>query len=46
MTDMNTTVAWAGGALISTPRDVNAFYGALLGGRPLPARDLTCTPEG
>ncbi|MBD2893850.1 D-alanyl-D-alanine carboxypeptidase [Actinomadura sp. RB99] len=36
-TEMNTTVAWAGGALISTPRDVNAFYGALLGGRLLPA---------
>ncbi|HEU5032251.1 MAG TPA: serine hydrolase domain-containing protein [Spirillospora sp.] len=40
-TEMNTTVAWAGGALISTPRDVNAFYGALLGGRLLPARTLT-----
>jgi D-alanyl-D-alanine carboxypeptidase len=39
-TDMNTTVAWAGGALISTPRDVNAFYGALLDGRLLPARTL------
>ncbi|MDL4820626.1 serine hydrolase domain-containing protein [Actinomadura opuntiae] len=36
-TDMNTSVAWAGGALISTPRDVNAFFGALLGGRLLSA---------
>lgn len=36
-TEMNTTVAWAGGALISTPRDVNAFYSALLGGHLLPA---------
>ncbi|WP_242908300.1 serine hydrolase domain-containing protein [Actinomadura terrae] len=35
-TEMNTTVAWTGGALISSLRDVNAFYGALLGGRLLP----------
>ncbi|WP_156214712.1 serine hydrolase domain-containing protein [Actinomadura litoris] len=35
-TEMNTTVAWTGGALVSSPRDVNAFYGALLGGRLLP----------
>ncbi len=35
-TEMNTTVAWAGGALISSPRDLNAFFGALMGGRLLP----------
>lgn len=35
-TAFNTTVAWAGGALISSPRDVNTFFGALLGGRLLP----------
>ncbi|MFA1549786.1 serine hydrolase domain-containing protein [Actinomadura chokoriensis] len=35
-TAFNVSVAWAGGALISSPRDVNAFYGALLGGRLLP----------
>ncbi|MGI5233624.1 serine hydrolase domain-containing protein [Actinoallomurus sp. CA-142502] len=39
-TAMNTTVAWAGGALISSPRDVSTFYGALLGGRLLPAAML------
>ncbi|MBO2462525.1 serine hydrolase domain-containing protein [Actinomadura violacea] len=39
-TDMNISVGWAGGALISTPRDVNAFFGALLGGRLLPAGTL------
>ncbi|MEV0667753.1 alpha/beta fold hydrolase [Actinomadura luteofluorescens] len=35
-TEMNTTVAWAGGALVSSPRDLNAFFGALMGGRLLP----------
>ncbi|WP_285582118.1 serine hydrolase domain-containing protein [Actinoallomurus iriomotensis] len=39
-TAMNTTVAWAGGALISSPRDVSTFYGALLSGRLLPAAML------
>ncbi|WP_433228104.1 serine hydrolase domain-containing protein [Actinomadura formosensis] len=35
-TEMNTSVAWAGGALISSPRDVNRFFAALPGGRLLP----------
>ncbi|MFB4304526.1 serine hydrolase domain-containing protein [Actinomadura sp. GTD37] len=35
-TEMNTSAAWAGGALVSSPRDVGAFFGALLGGRLLP----------
>ncbi|MGI5200942.1 alpha/beta fold hydrolase [Spirillospora sp. CA-108201] len=35
-TEMNTTVAWAGGAMISSPRDLNAFFGALADGRLLP----------
>lgn len=34
-TEMNTTAAWAGGALISSDRDLNVFFGALLGGRLL-----------
>ncbi|GGQ35028.1 hypothetical protein GCM10010187_60390 [Actinomadura coerulea] len=34
-TEMNTTVAWAGGALVSSPRDLNVFFGALTGGRLL-----------
>ncbi|GAA4232910.1 serine hydrolase domain-containing protein [Actinomadura meridiana] len=37
-TALNSTVAWTGGALISTPRDVSVFLGALLGGRLLPPR--------
>ncbi|MGK5730249.1 serine hydrolase domain-containing protein [Streptomyces sp. URMC 124] len=39
-TEWNVTFGGAGGALISTPSDVNRFYGALLGGRLLPARWL------
>jgi CubicO group peptidase (beta-lactamase class C family) len=35
-TEMNTTAAWAGGALISSARDLDVFFGALLGGRLLP----------
>ncbi|MFD6186200.1 serine hydrolase domain-containing protein [Streptomyces goshikiensis] len=39
-TEWNLTFGGAGGALISTPADVNRFYGALFGGRLLPARWL------
>ncbi|RKS76686.1 D-alanyl-D-alanine carboxypeptidase [Actinomadura pelletieri DSM 43383] len=39
-TEMNTSTAWTGGALISTPRDVSVFYDALLGGRLLPPKSL------
>ncbi len=35
-TELNTTVAWTGGALVSTQRDVSVFLGTLLGGRLLP----------
>ncbi|WP_412517875.1 beta-lactamase family protein [Actinomadura madurae] len=35
-TAMNLSVGWAGGALISSARDMNAFFAALLGGRLLP----------
>jgi D-alanyl-D-alanine carboxypeptidase len=35
-TEMNISAGGAGGALISTPRDVSAFFGALTGGRLLP----------
>ncbi|GAA0809523.1 serine hydrolase domain-containing protein [Spirilliplanes yamanashiensis] len=36
----NGTWAWAAGALISTPSDLNRFYRALLGGRLLPSAQL------
>ncbi|MEU8341069.1 serine hydrolase domain-containing protein [Spirillospora sp. NPDC048832] len=39
-TEMNISAGGAGGALISTPRDVSAFFGALTGGRLLPAAML------
>lgn len=39
-TEMNLTVGGAGGALVSTQRDVNVFFGALLGGRLLPPASL------
>ncbi|WP_131741634.1 serine hydrolase domain-containing protein [Actinomadura roseirufa] len=39
-TEVNTTVGGAGGALVSTLRDMNRFYGALLGGRLLSASRL------
>ncbi len=35
-TEMNLSAGWAGGALISSTRDVSTFFGALLGGRLLP----------
>ncbi|MFE6747201.1 serine hydrolase domain-containing protein [Kitasatospora purpeofusca] len=39
-TRWNTSAGGAGGALISTPADVDRFLGALLGGRLLPAAQL------
>ncbi|MFF7591342.1 serine hydrolase domain-containing protein [Kitasatospora purpeofusca] len=39
-TAMDTSMAWAAGAVVSTNTDLNAFYGALLGGRLLPAAQL------
>ncbi|WP_052709396.1 serine hydrolase domain-containing protein [Streptomyces sp. NRRL S-495] len=39
-TRWNTSAGGAGGALISTPSDVNRFLAALLGGRLLPAAQL------
>ncbi|MER5305220.1 serine hydrolase domain-containing protein [Streptomyces lasiicapitis] len=39
-TEWNVTFGGAGGALISTPGDVNRFFGALFGGKLLPARWL------
>ena len=33
--DYETTMAWAAGGLVSTPADLDRFYGALLGGRLL-----------
>ncbi|WP_328384456.1 beta-lactamase family protein [Streptomyces sp. NBC_00400] len=39
-TAWNTTFGGAGGALISTPADVNRFYRGLFGGKLLPARWL------
>lgn len=39
-TEWNVTFGGAGGALISTPSDVNRFFGALFGGKLLPERWL------
>ncbi|MCX4758405.1 serine hydrolase domain-containing protein [Kitasatospora purpeofusca] len=39
-TAMDSSMAWAAGAVVSTNTDLNAFYGALLGGRLLPAAQL------
>jgi D-alanyl-D-alanine carboxypeptidase len=40
VTELNTTVAGAGGALVSTLADQNRFFAALLGGRLLPPAQL------
>ncbi|MFJ8478406.1 serine hydrolase domain-containing protein [Kitasatospora sp. NPDC094011] len=39
-TAMDSSMAWAAGAVVSTNTDLNAFYGALLAGRLLPAAQL------
>ncbi|MFI1256269.1 serine hydrolase domain-containing protein [Streptomyces netropsis] len=39
-TEWNVTFGGAGGALVSAPSDVGRFFGALLGGKLLPARWL------
>lgn len=39
-TEWNMTFGGAGGALVSTPADVNRFFRALFGGKLLPARQL------
>ncbi|WP_329788701.1 serine hydrolase domain-containing protein [Lentzea sp. DG1S-22] len=39
-TDMETSAAWASGAMVSTPRDVAKFFKALLGGELLPKAQL------
>ncbi|MCF3120963.1 serine hydrolase [Streptomyces arenae] len=39
-TEWNLTFGGAGGALVSTPADVDRFYRALLGGKLVPARWL------
>jgi D-alanyl-D-alanine carboxypeptidase len=38
--DYETTMAWAAGGLVSTPADLDRFYGALLGGRLLRPAEL------
>jgi D-alanyl-D-alanine carboxypeptidase len=49
-TVLNPSVAWAGGALVSNLGDLDRFFGALLGGRLLPAgllaEMLTPVPTG
>ncbi|MFD7666014.1 serine hydrolase domain-containing protein [Streptomyces sp. NPDC059788] len=40
VTEMDPSAAWAGGALIATPSDLNRFFGALLGGRLLKPAQL------
>ncbi|MFJ7243083.1 serine hydrolase domain-containing protein [Kitasatospora sp. NPDC098652] len=39
-TEMDSSMAWAAGAVVSTNSDLNTFYGALLAGRLLPAAQL------
>ncbi|WP_369383751.1 serine hydrolase domain-containing protein [Streptomyces sp. cg36] len=39
-TELDPSWAWAAGALVSTNTDLTRFYGALLGGRLLPAAQL------
>ncbi|MFH9353850.1 serine hydrolase domain-containing protein [Kitasatospora sp. NPDC017646] len=39
-TGMDSSMAWAAGAIVSTNTDLNAFFTALLGGRLLPAAQL------
>jgi D-alanyl-D-alanine carboxypeptidase len=38
--DYDATIAWAAGGLVSTPADLDRFYGALLGGRLLHRAEL------
>ncbi|WP_032917451.1 serine hydrolase [Streptomyces rimosus] len=40
ITEMDPSAAWAAGALITTPSDLNRFFGALLGGRLLKPAQL------
>ncbi|MFI0980163.1 serine hydrolase domain-containing protein [Streptomyces sp. NPDC021093] len=40
VTEMDPSVAWAAGALITAPSDLNRFFGALLGGRLLKPAQL------
>ncbi|MFG2914570.1 serine hydrolase domain-containing protein [Kitasatospora sp. NPDC048298] len=39
-TELDPSWGWAAGAVVSTNSDLNAFFGALLGGRLLPAAQL------
>ncbi|MFE7640117.1 serine hydrolase domain-containing protein [Kitasatospora sp. NPDC057518] len=39
-TEMDSSMAWATGAIVSTNTDLNTFFTALLGGRLLPAAQL------
>ncbi|MBO1417452.1 beta-lactamase family protein [Streptomyces sp. FH025] len=39
-TDMDSSMAWAAGAIVSTNTDLNTFFTALLGGRLLPPAQL------
>jgi D-alanyl-D-alanine carboxypeptidase len=41
VTEQDTSMAWAAGQLIGTPRDLNAFLAALLGGKLLESEQLT-----
>ncbi|TYB44059.1 serine hydrolase domain-containing protein [Actinomadura chibensis] len=40
ITRLDPSAGWAAGQLVSTPRDLNAFFGALLGGRLLRPAEL------
>lgn len=40
VTEMNASQSWGNGDIISSAADLNRFYGALMGGKLLPARQL------
>ncbi|ANW17590.1 serine hydrolase domain-containing protein [Streptomyces clavuligerus] len=40
LTELSPTVAWSAGDMISTTADLNRFFGALLGGKVLPKKQL------
>nr|WP_310376427.1 serine hydrolase domain-containing protein [Catenuloplanes atrovinosus] len=40
ITDLDPSWAWAAGQIVSTPRDINAFFRALLGGKLLGTAEL------
>lgn len=51
LTELDSSVAWASGDIVSTPSDLNEFFSALLGGKVLQPAELdqmkaTVSPDG